>query len=183
MEKPWYRKWFGQAGQTLSAPVRAKADAGDPEAQYLLGLKHASGEGEAQDYLEAARWYRLAADQDHALAQYNLGVMYSRGQGFPKDDTTASQWFEKAALQGDPGAQFNLGVRCQRASYRTQSTEASEAKIEAYKWYRLAVAQGYRNSAEACDTLCLGMTNEEVAEAGRRAAAFVPHKNLPSAPL
>ena len=30
---------------------------------------------------EAARWYRLAADQGHAGAQYNLGLMYANGRG------------------------------------------------------------------------------------------------------
>ena len=38
------------------------------------------GEGVPQDYAEAVRWYRLAADQGYASAQYNLGVMYNNGK-------------------------------------------------------------------------------------------------------
>jgi uncharacterized protein len=34
-----------------------------------------AGEGIAQDYAEAARWLRLAADQDYAPAQNQLGEM------------------------------------------------------------------------------------------------------------
>ena len=33
-----------------------------------------------QDYSEAVKWYRLAADQGNATAQYNLGVMYDRAK-------------------------------------------------------------------------------------------------------
>ena len=38
-------------------------------------------EGVPQNYAEALKWYRLAADQGDADAQYNLGVMYANGQG------------------------------------------------------------------------------------------------------
>jgi hypothetical protein len=33
------------------------------------------GSGVAQSDVEAARWYRKAADQGHADAQYKLGIM------------------------------------------------------------------------------------------------------------
>ena len=35
---------------------------------------YADGEGVAEDDAEAARWYRLAADQGHADAQHFLGL-------------------------------------------------------------------------------------------------------------
>ena len=179
MDKPWYRKWFRQTRQSDRPTTRSKADAGDPEAQCCLGFRCASGEGEPQDFAEAARWYRLAADQDYSLAQFNLGIMNSKGQGFSKNDVAAAMWFEKAAQQGDPGAQYNLGMQCQRASNRGLPLEASEAKIQAYTWYHLAAAQGYKNSAAAYETLSLTMTSQEVAEASRRAATFVTGKIPP----
>ena len=57
--------------------VRSRAAEGDAAAQYDLGLMYALGwvEGVPQDYGEAVRWYRLAADQGHAAAQFNLGAM------------------------------------------------------------------------------------------------------------
>ena len=39
------------------------------------------GQGVPQDYAEAVRWYRKAADQGHAGAQFNLGVMYDKAEG------------------------------------------------------------------------------------------------------
>ncbi len=39
------------------------------------------GQGVPQDYAEAMRWYRSAAEQGNAKAQSNLGIMYLVGQG------------------------------------------------------------------------------------------------------
>jgi TPR repeat protein len=35
----------------------------------------------AQDYIEAVRWFRKAAEQGHMEAQYNLGLLYENGTG------------------------------------------------------------------------------------------------------
>ena len=58
------------------------------------------GQGVAQDYEEAARWYRLAAEQGHALAQNNLGVVYGKGQGVKQDYVIAHKWTNLAAANG-----------------------------------------------------------------------------------
>ena len=43
-----------------------------------------------KDDREAARLYKLAADQGYALAQFSLGVFYENGCGsLPKDDREA----------------------------------------------------------------------------------------------
>ena len=52
-----------------------------PDAQSILGVMYANGRGVPQDYAEAVKWYRLAADQGDAEAQHNLGVMYASGEG------------------------------------------------------------------------------------------------------
>ena len=38
-----------------------------------------------QDYKEAIKWYRLAAEQGDALARHNLGVMFDDGDGVPQN--------------------------------------------------------------------------------------------------
>ena len=53
-----------------------------------------------QNYAEALKWYRLAADQGNAIAQYNLGFMYDNGQGVPQDYVRAHMWFNLSAAQG-----------------------------------------------------------------------------------
>ena len=70
---------------------------GDADAQYNLGVMYADGLGTAQDYLEARKWYRKAADRGDPLAQYNLGVMAASGQGAAPDNVEAHLWFDLAA--------------------------------------------------------------------------------------
>ena len=59
------------------------------------------GRGVPQDYAEAMKWFRKAADQNHAKAQYNIGFMYEHGQGVPQNHHGAMTWYRKAADQGD----------------------------------------------------------------------------------
>ena len=63
-----------------------------------------SGQGVPQDYADAMKWYRLAADQGDEDAQNNLGVMYAKGQGVPQDYAEAYVWFSVAAAGGDAKA-------------------------------------------------------------------------------
>ena len=53
-------------------------------AQYNLGVMYDNGDGVPQDYKEAVKWYRLAAEQGDASAQYNLGLMYEMAMAFLK---------------------------------------------------------------------------------------------------
>ena len=46
---------------------------------------YANGKGVPQDYAEAVKWYRRAAEQGDAYAQNNLGLMYANGKGVPQD--------------------------------------------------------------------------------------------------
>ena len=158
----------------MSDPETAspQVEYGNAEVQFNLGLKFAADTGAAHDYGQAAEWYRKAAAQNHSLAQFNLGVMYAQGQGVARDAAQSAMWFGKAAQLGDAGAQFHLGDRCQRASFEQAPTEASESRIEAYKWYRLAAAQGYKDSAKAWSNLTLNMTRADVTVGNQRVAAF-----------
>ena len=60
-----------------------------------------NGQGVPQDYAEAVKWYRLAAEQGDVAAQYNLGIMYDNGDGVPQDYKEAVKWYRLAAEQGD----------------------------------------------------------------------------------
>ena len=90
--------------------VRARAQTGDAEAQLALGRAYAIGLGVPEDDAEAARWFRLAADQGFAGAQFRLGLSYAHGITQLQDDAQAVRWYRLAADQGHPEAQFNLGL-------------------------------------------------------------------------
>jgi TPR repeat protein len=146
----------------------------DAEAQFHKGLNFAIGQGVAQDYVLAAQCYTEAAEQGHSRAQLNLATLYEHGQGVTRDQTKARSWLTKAARLGNAEAQYRLGVQ-QHLSCRTGRLEpAIEGRIEALKWVQLSASQGCGGALGACEFVALGMTREEVAESGRRVAAFTP---------
>jgi len=71
-----------------------------------------------------------------------------------------------------------MGRCCQRASMDGLPANAPEARIEAYKWFQLAAAQGYKNSEGAFATLTFKMTRTDVAEAMKRVDGFSVVKEL-----
>src|SRR5579884_592908 len=77
-----------------------RADAGDPAAQFTLGLAYERGHGVEQNYVEAFRWYKTAADHGDAPSQTNLGSMYASGEGVREDQAEAVKWYMRAAVQG-----------------------------------------------------------------------------------
>src|SRR5262245_6541604 len=64
---------------------RKAAAAGHVEAQDVLALRHALGEGARRDPRIAAHWWRKAAARGHAHAELNLGVMHGLGDGVRKN--------------------------------------------------------------------------------------------------
>jgi TPR repeat protein len=85
--------------------IRAKAEAGDAQAQCELGYTYRKGElGVTKDDAEAVKWYRKAAEQNLAKAQYNLGICYAYGEGVSKDQVEAEKWWRLAAQNGDEDA-------------------------------------------------------------------------------
>jgi hypothetical protein len=71
-----------------------------PAAQFNLGSCYANGTGVTQNEAEAARWYRLAADQGDSRSQYNLAICYGQGTGVAQDSAEAVRWVRLAAAQG-----------------------------------------------------------------------------------
>ena len=89
-----------------------------------------------ENYAEAVKWYRKAAEQGDARAQCFLGFFYDNGQGVPQDYEEAVKWYRKAAEQGYAKAQYNLGV-CYENGLGVPQDYA-----EAVKWYCKAAEQG-----------------------------------------
>jgi hypothetical protein len=121
------------------ASLRGLAEQGDADAQYGLALCYVECRGRPHsydDYVEAVRWYRKAADQGHAQAMGALGLMYQEGKGVPRDFVEGARWLRKAADLGDAAAQLNLG-----ASYAA-GVGVPRDPAEAVRWYRKAADVG-----------------------------------------
>lgn len=149
----------------------------DAEAQFARAFFLAAGPA-PQDYAQAREWYQRAADQDHHLAQFNLGQMFAHGQGMPKSNSMALMWIRRSAAGGDAGAQYDMGDRYARSCLHgsemdASESDASESRVECYKWFTLAAAQQYRDAQLRSDCATMKMTREEVTEGNQRVRAFV----------
>jgi TPR repeat protein len=117
--------------------IRARAESGDADCQYQLGLRCQTGDGVAKDFPEAIKWYRKAADQGFVAAQSALALCYFHGAGVRKDFTEAVNWARKAADHGDAGAQDLLGF----AYYYGEGVGKDPA--ERVNWFRKAADQNH----------------------------------------
>src|SRR5580704_8147185 len=61
---------------TAQKEFTASAGQGDACSQFNLSVMYDQALGVPQDYNEALKWLRLAADQGYAEAQRNLGLRY-----------------------------------------------------------------------------------------------------------
>lgn len=113
-----------------------KAQSGDAEAQYNIGLKYYSGDGILQNSKKATKWYRMAALQGLAAAQCEFANMLRNGIGTQKNAKSAAEWYKKAAEQGHATAQSCFGLML------ANGEGIEEDKKQAVEWYRKAVAQG-----------------------------------------
>lgn len=117
---------------------KTEAEAGDPEAQYQLGMLFYHGRCGVQESKEnASEWFLKAAQQRHFFALGCLGYMYERGEGIlPKSKIKARECFEEAARRGHPSSQSNLGIYYK---YGWGGLEKSDEK--AIEWFRKSAEQ------------------------------------------
>jgi TPR repeat protein len=92
---------------------------------------------------EAAKAFRLRAEQGDANAQHELAGMYYQGKGVPQDYAEAVVWDRKAADQGNPKAQYGLGFMYHQGKGLAQNYN------EAVSWWRKAAEQGYAKAQYA----------------------------------
>ena len=176
-----------EAAYRLITPL---AEGGLPEAQFNLGLMYEKGQGVHQDYAEALKWYRKAAEQGNAKAvkwyrkaaeegnaeaQFNLGLMCDERLGVPQDYAEAVKWYRKAAEQGFAEAQTNLGIM-----YFTGQGVPKDYVL-AHIWFDLATSRypasekAKRERAEKFRNIAASkMTPAQIAEAQRLALEWKP---------
>jgi len=123
--------WLPPHGRSYSEEPREKvrqlAEGGDSEAMFEMGYRLARGhkDGTARDQVEAANWYRRAADHGHVEAQYTMGYITTYGEGVARDRPEGARWFRVAGLKGHREGQLRYGESV--LSYRDPEPAASEA--------------------------------------------------------
>ena len=136
--------------------AQATAEQGSPEQQYRLGLRY---EHLVLDYGEAARWYRMAAIQQHSEAIYRLCHLSGVGRGVPQDDQEALRWCRLAADHGHARAMFTMGT------YFETGRGVPRDFIQAHMWYNLAAANGDEEAVRRRNRLAMNMVPRQVEQA------------------
>jgi hypothetical protein len=125
----------------------ASASSVDAEALYQKACAYYRGDGVPQDYTEAVKWFRKAADRGLAKAQNMVGVCYTDGRGVSEDIAEAAKWYRRAAENGNADGQHNLGI-CYFKGWGVPLDY-----VQVAKWDRKAAEQGHRAAQ-----LCLGIS-------------------------
>ena len=99
-----------------------------------LGFLYGQGRGVSQDYAEAVRWFRAAAEQGDATAQYNLGVLYHEGRGVPQDFVRAHMWLNLAASTLTGSERDDYAEARDAVAARMTSAQIAEAQRLAREW-------------------------------------------------
>lgn len=104
--------------QVISEKAFAAADAGDTDAQFLVGSAYLAGSNGLPQNLQKAGTYLLkAAEQNHAFASFVVAGLYAEGNGLPKDLTKARLWAVKAKQLGYSDAdQMLLAIDAMRTA-------------------------------------------------------------------
>lgn len=113
----------------------SEANAGDSEAQYILGSLYFEGKGVTQNYAEAMKWFQASAEQGYALSQNALANMYFSATGVDTDYALAVHWWLLASEQGISDSQNNLAV-----AYRDGLGVTKDPKA-AIRWFEKAAFQ------------------------------------------
>ena len=148
--------------ETRKQELTKDANAGDPEAQYMLG-RLALETKNPPDHSTAVYWFRIAAESNHLKAQEMLGAQLFSGLGVPANPKKASIWWHKAAMAGSSNAQASLGVLYALGS------GVEKDLIESYKWLTIASLYGNKSAAiQRDESISLQMTANEIREAQKR---------------
>lgn len=132
-----------RAGDVVGAMtvLRRAADAGHAGAQALFGQLL----DVAEYNVEAAQYYRRAADQGNADGQFGLGALHAQGEGVDRDPIAARNWFARAAAQGHAQA---IHALAQAAISGELGFKAGTPDAEGLAWVRRSSELGYLPAME-----------------------------------
>lgn len=131
------KKEFERGDLVVSMSLwRKAAQAGYAPSQVWLG----DILDKAEEDVEAAEWYRKAADQGSADGEYGLGQMYLKGEGVKKDEAQGRRYIERAAAKNHADS-----VMMMMSAYRQGSMglPVDHAQADAWETKLIAIRPGY----------------------------------------
>lgn len=138
-----------QAGdfKTAFREYTLDAEAGIPEAQFLLSNMYFDGLGTTFNSDEGMRWLRAAAEQDHHDAQFTLGMLYANGRYVEQNDGEAFNWCLKSAENGNLLGYFSVAIFYMQG----KGTEVNQTL--GLEWHKKAAEQGLSESQNALSVM------------------------------
>ncbi len=118
----------------IDPQIIEQAKAGDMVSQYKLGYDYYRGRGVALDYVQAAIWWRKAADQGYPSAQNNLGVLYNAGKGVPQSYAEAYFWENLAAARAAGPRQVTFAKNRDESASKLWFIARLRVQQRAAKW-------------------------------------------------
>lgn len=95
-----------------------------------------------KNFVEALKWFKIAAEKSCEKAAAKLGAMYHAGLGVSKNETEGFKWYKLAAEGGDLESKYMVGL-----SY-IAGIGVQQNYPEARKWLKEAAKEGYPKSPE-----------------------------------
>ena len=126
-----------------AAFVRDCAEAGEAEAQAVLGQMLLDGAGVAADPAAALGWFVKAAAQHHLLAINMVGRCYDLGWGTAPDKARAAACYRIAAERGLDWGMYNY------ATLLALGDGVALDRVAALTWFRKAASGGGLAAAKA----------------------------------
>ena len=118
-----------------------KAESGDRQAQYDLGMVYYAGKYELPRNVElGAEWFLKSAQQGHTEAQFATGRCYFYGRGVPRDRVVGAEWYHQAAMKDHIQATYELGD----CYFIGEGVKRDHA--ESLKWFSKSAAQGEKGA-------------------------------------
>lgn len=151
--------------------LQKAAKNGYSEAQVLLGLCYANGDGISRNVDEAVQWFRKAAEQNNLQAQFRLGLCYLVGIGVNPREEEALYWLQKAAEQVNHEAQVSLG------DFYYNKGKTLENFSESLKWYQKSEETGkIADETKTKKSMCITFQNAYNGDVDSQLAVFAAYE-------
>ncbi len=126
-----------EASKTRLQKGEAPEEQLDPQEQYRRAYGYFTGQGTEQDYDEAFRLAKMAAEAGESRAYYIVGSLYKLGYGVKKNSREAVRWLEKDSDSVNSPRSWKLLGDLYRAG-----DGISRDYAKAMMWYRKAAETG-----------------------------------------
>ena len=97
-------RWYEKAGRILLTLPAAGAELCDIAESYFFG------DGISQNYQQAVKWYKKAAQFGNLYAIRQLAELYEQGEVVKQDYKEAYKWYAQLARRGEIDAHYKTGL-------------------------------------------------------------------------